>query len=261
MGSNFLTRRSAVKVLGGAGLSILGSSLVGCSQPQNNSQTTNVDSKKTEEDSSSPKVITLKSAIESDQETVWFRGIKKQDEISIKSTPLSIYILGKKAVKFYDQAQLEFEKEISYKDIASMSDDELVKRLEADYQQPSDSSYRLVLAVDKTGNNVAGEVLVYTKDKYGWDHSFYETRKEGLQVVSGTKMFGTVLKSDFVGFDADTCGFKIGGQGSSVYANYDSPYFDFDMPQQDRFCIHIPTGTGSNYSFELDSLDSGIEVQ
>ena len=74
-------------------------------------------------------------------------------------------------------------------------------------------------------------------------------------------MFGTVLKSDFVGFDADTCGFKIGGQGSSVYADYDSPYFDFDMPQQDRFCIHIPTGTGSNYSFELDSLDSGIEVQ
>ena len=46
MGSNFLTRRSAVKVLGGAGLSILGSSLVGCSQLQNNSQTTNVDFRK-----------------------------------------------------------------------------------------------------------------------------------------------------------------------------------------------------------------------
>ena len=48
--------------------------------------------------------------------------------------------------------------------MASMSDDELVKRLEADYQQPLDSSYRLVLAVDKTGNNVAGKILIYTYD-------------------------------------------------------------------------------------------------
>ena len=67
-------------------------------------------------------------------------------------------------MRFYNQNQLDRESRISYKDMASMSDDELVKRLEADYQQPLDSSYRLVLAVDKTGNNVAGKILIYTYD-------------------------------------------------------------------------------------------------
>ena len=68
MGSNFLTRRSAVKVLGGAGLSILGSGLIGCSQKNGS------DSNKAGGDSPSPKVITPKAAIESDQKTVWFCG-------------------------------------------------------------------------------------------------------------------------------------------------------------------------------------------
>lgn len=154
-------------------------------------------------------------------------------------------------MRFYNQNQLDRESRISYKDIASMSDDELVKRLEADYQQPLDSSYRLVLAVDKTGNNVAGEILIYT----------INDTEEGLQVVSGKITFKTVLKSDFVGFDAGTCNFEIKGRGVSMHTDYDSPYFMSNVPQRDRFCIHIPTGTGPNYSFELDSLDSGIEVQ
>ena len=67
MGSNFLTRRSAVKVLGGAGLSILGSSLVGCSQQNGKGF---------------PKVITLKSVIESDQKTVWLSGA--EEDVSVK---------------------------------------------------------------------------------------------------------------------------------------------------------------------------------
>lgn len=279
MGSNFLTRRSAVKVLGGAGLSILGSGLIGCSQKNGS------DSNKAGGNSPSPKVITPKAAIESDQKTVWFCGDRiaymvgkesadSSTKVTVKNRFSSIYgfggifgILGQNSVVFYDSILLidlneeDFNKRkeqfLSYGDIAKMSDEELVKKIEASYREPVDGKdYKLTLYLDDTGNKLEGELIegAYVGVKYVGEHedqhAEYEVRRRGVVVKPLAYSFGVVYDVDFFGYQ------------TFVRLNDDGPYSYKDSPEDDScFFTRIPKDSSSKYSFELDAMDSGIEVK
>lgn len=280
MGSNFLTRRSAVKVLGGAGLSILGSGLIGCSQKNGS------DSNKAGGDSPSPKVITPKAAIESDQKTVWFCGDRieymvgkesadSSTKVAVKNRFSSINgfedgifcILGQNSVVFYDSILLidlneedynkRREQFLSFGDIAKMSDEELVKKIESSYSEPLDGKdYKLTLCLDDTGNKVEGELIegayvgmksVGDNDHY---HTEYDVRRWHVVVKPLAYSFGVVYDVDFFGYQ------------TFVGFNGDGPYSYKDSPESDRcFFVRIPKDSSSKYSFELDAMDSGIEVK
>ena len=279
MGSNFLTRRSAVKVLGGAGLSILGSGLIGCSQKNGS------DSNKAGGNPSSPKVITPKAAIESDQKTVWFYGgqiaymVGKESADSSQKVAVKnrfsnqgfndgiFGILGQNSVVFYDSTLLidlnekdynkRREQFLSYGDIAKMSDEELVKKIESSYREPVDGKdYKLTLYLDDTGNKVEGELIegAYVGVKYVGDkdhqHAEYEVGRSGVAVKPLAYSFGVVYDVDFFGYQ------------TFVGAGSDEPYSYKDSPEADRcFFTRIPKDSSSKYSFELDAMDSGIEVK
>ena len=279
MDSNFLTRRSAVKVLGGAGLSILGSGLIGCSQKNGS------DSNKAGGNPSSPKVITPKAAIESDQKTVWFCGDQiarmvgkesadSRTKVAIKNRFSSTYgfggifgILGQNSVAFYDSRLLEDlnekddkkreEQLLSYGDIAKMSEEELIKKIESSYSEPVDGKdYKLTLYLDDTGNKVEGELLegtyVYLKTvgEHEDRHTEYKVERNKVAVKPLTYSFGVVYDVDFFGYQ------------TFVGANDDEPYSCKDSPEADKcFFTRIPKDSSSKYSFELDAMDSGIEVK
>lgn len=273
MGSNFLTRRSAVKVLGGAGLSILGSGLIGCSQKNGS------DSNKAGGDSPSPKVITPKAAIESDQKTVWFCGdqiaymVGKESADSSKKVALknkfknTFGILGQNSVVFYDSILLtdlneeDYKKQkeqfLSYGDIAKMSEEELVKKIESSYREPVDGKdYKLTLYLDDTGNKVEGELIegAYAGVEYVGDedyrHAEYKVKRNKVVVKPLAYSFGVVYDVDFFGYQ------------TFVGAGDDGPYSYKDSPEGDRcFFTRIPKDSSSKYSFELDAMDSGIEVK
>ena len=279
MDSNFLTRRSAVKVLGGAGLSILGSGLIGCSQKNGS------DSNKAGGNPSSPKVITPKAAIESDQKTVWFCGDQiarmvgkesadSRTKVAIKNRFSSTYgvggifgILGQNSVAFYDSRLLEDlnekddkkreEQLLSYGDIAKMSEEELIKKIESSYSEPVDGKdYKLTLYLDDTGNKVEGELIegtyVYLKTvgEHEDRHTEYKVERNKVAVKPLTYSFGVVYDVDFFGYQ------------TFVGANDDEPYSCKDSPEADKcFFTRIPKDSSSKYSFELDAMDSGIEVK
>ena len=279
MGSNFLTRRSAVKVLGGAGLSILGSGLIGCSQKNGS------DSNKAGGNSSSPKVITPKAAIESDQKTVWFCGdeiaymVGKESADSSQKVAVKnrfsphgfdggiFGILGQNSVVFYDSQLLidlnekddkkRKEQYLSYGDIAKMSEEELVKKIESSYREPVDGKdYKLTLYLDDTGNKVEGELIegAYAGVEYVGDedhrHAEYKVKRNKVVVKPLAYSFGVVYDVDFFGYQ------------TFVGAGDDGPYSYKDSPEGDRcFFTRIPKDSSSKYSFELDAMDSGIEVK
>ena len=52
------------------------------------------------------------------------------------------------------------------------------------------------------------------------------------------------------------------GYQTFVGANDDEPYSCKDSPEADKcFFTRIPKDSSSKYSFELDAMDSGIEVK
>lgn len=273
MGSNFLTRRSAVKVLGGAGLSILGSGLIGCSQKNGS------DSNKAGGDSPSPKVITPKAAIESDQKTVWFCGdqiaymVGKESADSSKKVALknkfknTFGILGQNSVVFYNSILLtdlnekDYKKRqeqfLSYGDIAKMSDEELVKKIESSYSEPVDGKdYKLTLYLDDTGNKVEGELIectyvdLKTVGEHEDSHTEYKVGRWGVAVKPLAYSFGVVYDVDFFGYQT-----FVGFGDDGLYSYKDSPEGD------GCFFTRIPKDSSSKYSFELDAMDSGIEVK
>ncbi|WP_311405775.1 hypothetical protein [Lancefieldella rimae] len=234
MGSNFLTRRSAVKVLGGAGLSILGSSLVGCSQQNGKGF---------------PKVITPKSVIESDQKTVWFSGA--EEDVSVKKEVYGFFVLGQNTAAYY-----ELNKALTMGDVARMSDEELVKKATEDFSQsPESGYYKLTLLQDKTGNDVEAETLGFMD--YYFENGSEKSSGNMLGITSETKKFGTIYDFDFVGF---TEKYVYWSQKGPREVDHEDFKVEMDSESGGMF-TRIPKGTSSNYSFKLDSLDSGIEVK
>ena len=176
-------------------------------------------------------------------------------------------ILGQNSVVFYDSTLLidlnekDYKKRqeqfLSYGDIAKMSDEELVKKIESSYREPVDGKdYKLTLYLDDTGNKVEGELIegAYVGVKYVGDkdhqHAEYEVGRSKIVVKPLTYSFGVVYDVDFFGYQ-------------TFYGlNGDEPYSCRDSPEADEcFFTRIPKDSSSKYSFELDAMDSGIEVK
>ena len=138
-----------------------------------------------------------------------------------------------------------------------MSEEELIKKIESSYSEPVDGKdYKLTLYLDDTGNKVEGELIegtyVYLKTvgEHEDRHTEYKVERNKVAVKPLTYSFGVVYDVDFFGYQ------------TFVGANDDEPYSCKDSPEADKcFFTRIPKDSSSKYSFELDAMDSGIEVK